>query len=300
MKIRTPSDASASSSSRSIVSCVSSRSNKSWIAPSRFRAAVTSARRLAPGRARSTTATATFEIRSTSRCRRLPRLGVARSDRAAYDPRRHLGRDRSGAVSASAPPGQPRVEIVRRPAVKRRRWQARRRFDHPVLDLTVRAHQDHQCAALNPAPRTRCAARHRRISAPAPARPRPTSPASMQCSFPRGYPRGCGLAPPACRADRLAALHRSRSPNCNSPSTNNRKPLLGRQPSGAGMRRKQESRVRQVRHDVADRRRGQRDRQTARECAAADRLAGLDVLLDNLAQHGGCSADRASAAGRRS
>ena len=61
--------------------------------------------------------------------------------------------------------------------------------------------------------------------------------------------------------------------------------LVGGQAAGGGVRGEQQAGVGQVRHDVADGRRRQVHRQAARQGAAADRLAGLHVLLDDLAQH---------------
>ena len=63
--------------------------------------------------------------------------------------------------------------------------------------------------------------------------------------------------------------------------------LVGGQPAGGGVRGEQQAGVGQVGHHVADGRRRQVHRQPARQRAAADRLAGLDVLLDDLAQNRG-------------
>ena len=64
-------------------------------------------------------------------------------------------------------------------------------------------------------------------------------------------------------------------------------PLIGGQPAGGGVRREQQAGVRQVGHHVADGGRRQVHRQPARQRAAADRLAGFHVLLDDLPQHRG-------------
>ena len=78
-------------------------------------------------------------------------------------------------------------------------------------------------------------------------------------------------------------------------------PLIGRQPSGRGVRREQQAGIGQVRHDIADRGGRQVHRQAARQGPAADRLAGLHVLFNDLAQHGsrtGVEARRQGACGR--
>ena len=64
-------------------------------------------------------------------------------------------------------------------------------------------------------------------------------------------------------------------------------PLVGGQTAGGGVRGKQQAGVGQVGHHVADGGRRQVHRQPARERAAADRLAGLHVLFDDLAQNRG-------------
>ena len=77
-------------------------------------------------------------------------------------------------------------------------------------------------------------------------------------------------------------------------------PLVGRQAAGRGVRREQQAGVGQVGHHVADGGRRQVHRQPARQGAAADRLAGLHVLLDDLAQDrggAGVEAGRQSDAG---
>src|SRR5437763_16572333 len=58
-------------------------------------------------------------------------------------------------------------------------------------------------------------------------------------------------------------------------------PGFGRQPAGRGMRRIEEPRLFKVRHDVANRRRRQVLTEEARQCARADRLAGLHIAVDD-------------------
>ena len=83
-------------------------------------------------------------------------------------------------------------------------------------------------------------------------------------------------APRCARAPR-----RMTSPISSSASTKKRRPDLGRQAAGAGVRRVDQARSLEVRHDVADRGRRQRHRQDAREVARADRLAGRQIALDD-------------------
>ena len=59
---------------------------------------------------------------------------------------------------------------------------------------------------------------------------------------------------------------------------------LGRQPARRGVRRIDEPGMLQVRHDVAHRGRRQRHRDDAGEIARADRLAGRQIALDDLAE----------------
>ena len=75
-----------------------------------------------------------------------------------------------------------------------------------------------------------------------------------------------------------------RSPICISASTKKRKPEFGRQPPRRGVRRIDEAELLEVRHDVAHRGRRQRHRDDAREIARADRLAGREIALDDLAE----------------
>ena len=60
---------------------------------------------------------------------------------------------------------------------------------------------------------------------------------------------------------------------------------LGRQPAGRGMRRIDQAELLEVRHHVADRGGRQRHREDARQIARADRLAGRQVALDDLAEN---------------
>ena len=89
-----------------------------------------------------------------------------------------------------------------------------------------------------------------------------------------------------CRRDR-AAFVIAQFAELQQPVDEQPQPKIGRQPAGGGMRCIQQPRVRQIRHHVADRRGREVHRQAARQSAAADRLPGFDVLLDDLPQHGG-------------
>ena len=60
---------------------------------------------------------------------------------------------------------------------------------------------------------------------------------------------------------------------------------FGRQPSGRGMRRIDQAELLEIRHHVADRGRRQRHLQDARDIARADRLAGREIALDDLAEN---------------
>ena len=59
---------------------------------------------------------------------------------------------------------------------------------------------------------------------------------------------------------------------------------LGRQPAGRGVRRIDQAELLQVLHDVAHRSRRQRHRDDPRQVARADRLAGREIALDDLAK----------------
>ena len=59
---------------------------------------------------------------------------------------------------------------------------------------------------------------------------------------------------------------------------------LGRQPAGRGVRRVDQAELLEVGHDVADRGRRQRHRQDAADVARADRLAGVEIGLDDPAE----------------
>ncbi len=61
--------------------------------------------------------------------------------------------------------------------------------------------------------------------------------------------------------------------------------LLGRQTSGAGVRRVNEPKLFQVLHHVANRRRRQRHRQHARQMAGADGFAGGQIGVDDIAEN---------------
>ena len=58
-------------------------------------------------------------------------------------------------------------------------------------------------------------------------------------------------------------------------------PELGRQAPGGGVRRVDEAELLEVGHDVADRGWRKGARQQPRDVARADRLAGLEVLVDD-------------------
>ena len=72
-----------------------------------------------------------------------------------------------------------------------------------------------------------------------------------------------------------------RRPISRSPSTKKRKPELGRQPAGRGVRRIKQPGFFQIGHHVADRRRRQVLREAARQSARADRLAGGDITVND-------------------
>ena len=59
---------------------------------------------------------------------------------------------------------------------------------------------------------------------------------------------------------------------------------LGRQPAGRGVRRIEQPGLLQVGHDVADGRRRQLQARSPRDRARADRLAGLDIGIDDVAE----------------
>ena len=60
--------------------------------------------------------------------------------------------------------------------------------------------------------------------------------------------------------------------------------LVGGDAAGRGMRRGHEAQILQIRHDVADRGRGQTQARIARQRARADRLTVADVALDERLQ----------------
>jgi hypothetical protein len=62
---------------------------------------------------------------------------------------------------------------------------------------------------------------------------------------------------------------------------------FGRKPSGGGVGGEEEAGFGEVGHDIADGSRRERDRETAGKGAAADGLAGADILFDDLAEDGG-------------
>jgi hypothetical protein len=88
----------------------------------------------------------------------------------------------------------------------------------------------------------------------------------------------------AAGADLLALLH-GKVAEFEQPVHEQAQALLGRQAAGAGVGRVEQPRLLQIGHHVADRGRRQVERQAARQRAAADRLAGLHIDLDQLAQH---------------
>jgi hypothetical protein len=62
---------------------------------------------------------------------------------------------------------------------------------------------------------------------------------------------------------------------------------IRRQATGRGMRRVEQPGLGEIGHDVADGGGGKRQRQAAREGAAADRLTGFHILFDDLAKDSG-------------
>ena len=87
-------------------------------------------------------------------------------------------------------------------------------------------------------------------------------------------------------ADHLALVIR-KVPELQQAVHEQTQAAIGGEAAGAGVGGEQQAGLGEVRHDVAYCGRREGDWQAARERAAADRLAGADVLLDDFAQDGG-------------
>jgi len=165
---------------------------------------------------------------------------------------------------------------------QRRRAQALRRLDHPVFDDAGLGHQHHQRPAgreiheLDVAERAlRLRRQHQAGSA---RQPRQRRHGVLEQPF-QVFGRTRAL-----HVD-LAALGLGEVADLEDAVDEQAKPGLGRQPAGRGVRREQQPGLLQVRHDVADGGRRQVDVEPLRQRARADRLAGLEIGVDDVAQN---------------
>ena len=103
------------------------------------------------------------------------------------------------------------------------------------------------------------------VSASAPSNPPPPPPPAPDC--------------------RCAPVLRAQIPELQKRVDEEPEALLGRQTPGAGVRRVDEPELLQVLHHIANRGRGQRNRQHARQMPGADRFAGGEIGVDDVAEN---------------
>ena len=165
--------------------------------------------------------------------------------------------------------------------------QAGRDLDHPVLDLAVLRHQHHQGAAgaegdeFQVADAPLALRRHHQPGGAGQAREH--LPGLGQGLLQRAAGGG------AAGRDRLP-LALAEVAEFQQPVDEQPQAAIGRQPAGGGMRGIEEAGLLEIRHDVADRGRGEAERQAARQGAGAHRLAGQDIDLDQFAEDGRAAA----------
>ena len=175
---------------------------------------------------------------------------------------------------------QPRIEIVGG-LDQRRGRQAERHVDHPVLDMARLGHRHDQRSAgaeideLDVLQRLLGLGRHHQAGA--------ARQAGQQGGRLLQRLRDAAAGRGAARLDALA-LVLGEVADLEQAVDEQFQPGVGRQPAGRGVRRVEQAEILQVGHDVADGGGRQRLGELAGERPRADRLAGLDIALDHLAQ----------------
>jgi hypothetical protein len=271
MKMRTPSPPSARVSS-SITSVCVSRSAKSRRMRSRSSTALRSSSRLAWPRTISwrasgrppEVATPASTSRAVMRRARAP-FGAARLDLgldlAQVRPRMRALRKLPASISAEG--GRPAAGRAAGSRPSRRRDEHHeRRVGSSRTNSTCFSRGFDLPVATTPAPRE------------TPESSDDASASAVSSVWPVAAARICASMRSRSSAARIADLEQRVDEEAQA--------RLGRQPPGAGVRRVDQPREFEVRHDVAHARRRQRHRQDSGDVARPDRLAGGKVVLDDL------------------